>query len=148
MHPEDRRGIERRRVERIARIHRGQHVLEPVLADGELRSERGHAHGRAARPEEPHVKLRDDDVPKSRSHEAVRFVVLFEWRVRIVTPEIFAVESVVPLCPKAGTVSATPAERPIRIANRFIDLASRFGVRQLDGCVPGYPDRDRLGKCR
>src|SRR6266700_3717016 len=66
----------------------------------------------------------------------------------LATPEIFVLESVVPLCPNAGTASAVPAHSPIRMSNRFIDLASGFGVRQPDGCVPGYSERALLGRGR
>jgi hypothetical protein len=40
----------------------------------------------------------------------------------LATPEILALESVVPLCADAGTERADAATKLVRIANLFIDL--------------------------
>src|SRR5260221_483862 len=41
----------------VARVHRREHVLEPVLADGELGPEGWHTHRGAPVAEEPHVEF-------------------------------------------------------------------------------------------
>ena len=148
--------LERSGIHRVARVHDRHHVLEAVLSNGELGSERGHADCGAAVAEQVHVEFGDDDVTKARADEPVGGVGFFEGELGSSSPrgDVFAGDALDfggrARCAAFGHRWHGPDESPDdgrKNRQRF----HMFGlmlpeVTQPDGCVPGYSERDLLGR--